>query len=252
MTSLKYEIQTWAAAVDAYQTEDWDTSLDCFTKIASTSKILTNIGIIHGSLGEHDVAIEAFRTATSLDSYHGIAYHQAGVSNFMMGQYEAALKNFEDALRTLRGHEAINYEQIGLNYRLHAAAIVYNQGVTMIRLGNVDRGVQLLNDSLKLNSFDDCDLLARAVKARGEGFALFCLPTGTLYRPNQKMVANIRARDWMGKARLITPSQSKDEVDSFIVPRRAASSRPELAHPQSLLWNPRSSAARSRTLCSVG
>lgn len=69
-----------------------------FQDIADSSKILFNIGLIYATLGEHEVAVENFRAATNLDQYLAVAYFQCGVSNFLLGLYDEAIKNFEDAL----------------------------------------------------------------------------------------------------------------------------------------------------------
>lgn len=81
--SLKAELETWAAALKAYDAEDFSSSLDEFTKIAESSKIHWNLGIILATLGDHQKAVERFYAAASLDQYMTIAYHQAGVSNFV-------------------------------------------------------------------------------------------------------------------------------------------------------------------------
>jgi hypothetical protein len=39
-----------------------------------------------------------FSEATKLDQYLAVAYFQEGVSNFLLGEYEEALGNFNDAL----------------------------------------------------------------------------------------------------------------------------------------------------------
>lgn len=41
--------------------------------IADSSKILTNIGLIHATLGEHEAAVEKFNEATQLDQYLAVA-----------------------------------------------------------------------------------------------------------------------------------------------------------------------------------
>lgn len=40
--------------------------------------------------------------ATKLDQYLAIAYFQEGVSNFLLGEFEEALGNFNDALLVIR------------------------------------------------------------------------------------------------------------------------------------------------------
>ena len=72
--SLKAELETWAAALHAYEEEDFEKALDLFSRIADSSKILTNMGLIYATLGEHEIAVEQFNAATSLDQYLAVAY----------------------------------------------------------------------------------------------------------------------------------------------------------------------------------
>lgn len=71
--SLKAELETWAAALKAYDEEDFEKSLDLFSRIADSSKILTNIGLIYATLGEHEAAVQRFIEATNFDQYLAVA-----------------------------------------------------------------------------------------------------------------------------------------------------------------------------------
>lgn len=90
--SLKFELETWAAALKAYDEEDFEQSLELFSvrlrlfsfgvpshltfptqSIADSSKILTNMGLIYATLGEHETAVEQFIAATRLDNYLAVA-----------------------------------------------------------------------------------------------------------------------------------------------------------------------------------
>jgi hypothetical protein len=46
----------------------------CLQRIADSSKILTNMGLIYATLGEHEAAVERFIEATNLDQYLAVAY----------------------------------------------------------------------------------------------------------------------------------------------------------------------------------
>ena len=96
--SLKQEIETWVAALAAYDNNEFDSALRCFDTISDTSKILFNTGVIYATLGEHGKAVEAYQRAVQLDQYLAVAYFQQGVSNFLMGDFEEALANFNDTL----------------------------------------------------------------------------------------------------------------------------------------------------------
>lgn len=94
-------------------------------QIADSSKILTNMGLIYATLGEHENAVEHFREATNLDQYLAVAYvlpnpsashtttdiylsyFQCGVSNFLLQRYDLAFKEFEEALQHLRSNQTM-------------------------------------------------------------------------------------------------------------------------------------------------
>ncbi|TFY80110.1 hypothetical protein EWM64_g3902 [Hericium alpestre] len=111
--SLKAELEAWAAALKAYDEEDFEKSLDLFSTIADSSKILTNMGLIYATLGEHEAAVEQFNAATGLDQYLAVA----------------------------------NYTQLGLSFTLHSSEVLFNKGLSLIYLGSSRRAVLELEDA---------------------------------------------------------------------------------------------------------
>ena len=71
--SLKVELLTWAAALEAYDVGECERAIELFGKVRDSSKISTNIGLIYASMGEHEAAVERFQAATALDQYLSIA-----------------------------------------------------------------------------------------------------------------------------------------------------------------------------------
>ena len=71
--SLKAELETWAAALKAYDDGDFDKSLELFSTIADSSRILTNMGLIYTVLGEYEAAVKQFDSAIRFDQYLGVA-----------------------------------------------------------------------------------------------------------------------------------------------------------------------------------
>ncbi|KAG8962857.1 hypothetical protein FRC03_003700 [Tulasnella sp. 419] len=213
--SLKAEIETWATALEAFDAQDYSAAIELFAEIADNSKILTNIGLIYASLGEHEIAVKNFRAATSLDSYLAVAYFQAGVSNFMLQNYEEAFQDFEEALLHLRGNQAINYEQLGLKFQLYVAEVLFNKGLCLIYLNDTQEGASVIREAQRLKVTPEHQVIDEAVAVNGEGFTVFSIPPGVLYRPNEKKVRNVLARDWLGKAKLISASNDQDVSTGF-------------------------------------
>ncbi|KAF2672592.1 NADPH oxidase regulator NoxR [Microthyrium microscopicum] len=210
--SLKQEIETWVKAVASYDNNDFDEALNCFAEIADTSKILFNCGVIHATLGEHEKAVKCYTDAIKADNYLAVAYFQQGVSNFLVGDFEEALANFNDTLLYLRGNKYIDYEQLGLKFKLYSCEVLFNRGLCYIYLQQLDQGLQDLNFAVQEKAIPDHDVIDDAIKERAEGYTVFSIPVGVIYRPNEAKVKNLRAKDYLGKAKLIA---TVDQANAF-------------------------------------
>ncbi|RSH89090.1 hypothetical protein EHS25_002756 [Saitozyma podzolica] len=213
--SLKAELSTWATALKAYDAQDFPASLAEFGRIADTSKINWNIGIIHATLGEHQSAVEWFARAVAMDGFLTVGYMQMGVSNFMLGQYTAALKDFDDALLYMRGNQTINYEQLGLSFQLHSAEILFNCGLAKIYLGQVDAGLADLSEAAGQKVLPEHGVIDDAIRDRGADYNVFSVPVGVLFKPAPGKLKNLEARDYMGKAVLVAASDASETYTTF-------------------------------------
>jgi len=111
------------------------------------------------------------------------SYFQCGVSNFLLGRYELALKDFEDALLYLRGNQAINYEQLGLKFRLYMAEVLFNKGLCLVYLGTPEEGLQDMREAQKEKATEEHNVIDEAIADGGEGYTVFSivsLPTTCL------------------------------------------------------------------------
>ncbi|USW55455.1 Putative PB1 domain, tetratricopeptide-like helical domain superfamily [Septoria linicola] len=215
--SLKQEIETWVTALAAYDNNEFDSAIKCFEQISDTSKILFNCGVIHATLGEHARAVECYQRAVQLDQYLAIAYFQQGVSNFLMGDFEEALANFNDTLLYLRGNNNIDYEQLGLKFKLYSCEVLFNRGLCYIYLQQKEAGMQDLIFATREKSAPDHDVIDEAIGEQAEGYTVFSIPVGIVYRPNEAKVKNLKAKDYLGRARLVAAQEYQNSD-----PRRAA------------------------------
>lgn len=215
--SLKQEIETWVAALAAYDHNEFETALKCFDTISDTSKILFNTGVIYATLGEHGKAVDSYQRAVQLDQYLAVAYFQQGVSNFLMGDFEEALANFNDTLLYLRGNNNIDYEQLGLKFKLFSCEVLFNRGLCYIYLQQKDAGMQDLMFAAREKAVPDHDVIDEAIKEQAEGYTVFSIPVGIVYRPNEAKVRNLQTKDYLGKARLVAAQDQQRQG-----PRRQA------------------------------
>ena len=173
--SLKAELESWAAALKAYDDEDYGKSLELFADIADNSKILTNMGLIYATLGEHEAAVEQFTSATELDQFLAVAYFQCGVSNFLLQRYDLALNDFDSALLYLRGNQNINYEQLGLKFKLYSAEVLFNRGLSQIYMNNVQAGLADMQEAATQKVTDEHNVIDDAIAEQGEGYTVFSI-----------------------------------------------------------------------------
>ncbi|KAL2815289.1 hypothetical protein BJX63DRAFT_420391 [Aspergillus granulosus] len=213
--SLKLEIETWVQALEHFDHQEYEQALRAFAGIADTSKILFNCGVIYATLGEHEKAVECYQSAVGLDQYLAIAYFQEGVSNFLLGDFEEALANFNDTLLYLRGNTYIDYEQLGLKFRLYSCEVLFNRGLCYIYLQQIGPGMQDLEYASKEKVTPDHDVINDAIKERAEGYTVFSIPVGVVYRPNEAKVKNLKAKDYLGKSRVVAANRLSTPVDAM-------------------------------------
>lgn len=85
-----------------------------------------------------------------------------------MGDFEEALANFNDTLLYLRGNTSINYEQLGLNFRLFSCEALFNRGLSYIYLQQIDAGLQDLQYASKEKVTPDHDVIDEAIREQAE------------------------------------------------------------------------------------
>jgi tetratricopeptide (TPR) repeat protein len=112
--------------------------------------------------------VDCYLRAIKLDNYLAVAYFQQGVSNFLMGDFEEALANFNDTLLYLRGNNNIDYEQLGLKFKLFACEVLFNRGLCYIYLSQMDQGMQDLFFAAKEKVVPDHDVIDEAIKEQAE------------------------------------------------------------------------------------
>ncbi|TVY16062.1 Neutrophil cytosol factor 2 [Lachnellula arida] len=213
--SLKQEIETWVAALGHYDNNEFDDALKEFDGISDTSKILFNCGVIHATLGEHEKAVECYQRAVRLDQYLAVAYFQQGVSNFLVGDFEEALANFNDTLLYLRGNNMIDYAQLGLMFKLYSCEVLFNRGLCYIYLQQKEAGMQDFSFAVKEKVVEDHNVIDEAIREEAEGYTVFSIPVGVVYRPNQAKVKNLKTKDYLGKARLVAASDRSNAFTGF-------------------------------------
>ena len=103
-----------------------------------------------------------------MDQYLAVAYFQQGVSNFLVGDFEEALVNFNDTLHYLRGNTYINYDQLGLKFKLYSCEVLFNRGLCYIYLQQLHTGMGDLTFAAKEKVTQDHDVIDEAIGEEAE------------------------------------------------------------------------------------
>ncbi|KAF3903966.1 hypothetical protein ABW21_db0208899 [Orbilia brochopaga] len=187
--SFKKEVyETWVHALERYDIGDFAGALAGFELIHDASaRIRFNIGIIYATIGEHQKAtipqISSFNKALKKDQYLAIAYFQRGVSNFLIAKYEDALTDFASARQYMRDNKRINYEQLGLRFSLYSCEVLFNRGLCHKHLGRKDAAMlDLANAAREKKVSDRHEVIDEALQNRGDGYTVFSVPVGTVFR----------------------------------------------------------------------
>ncbi|KAJ7236894.1 hypothetical protein B0H12DRAFT_1139835 [Mycena haematopus] len=204
---LKAEMLAWQSALSAHDSGDFRGSLRLFEPIADTAKIFVNVALIHERLGERTLAIENFASAIELDKYLAIAYFQRGVSYFRGAQYVEAAQDFTDAQVMMRTNVEINYDILGLNYKLKLREILFNKWLALVKAGNEREGAIVVQTIIDASPPPELLAIISSTKNDLEHVVPFSLPAGTLYRPSasrMQMLNSASSMDTMHE----TPAQS--------------------------------------------
>jgi hypothetical protein len=78
-----------------------------------------------------------------------------------------------------------------------------------------EAGLQDLSFAVKEKVVPDHDVIDEAIREEAEGYTVFSIPVGIVYRPNEAKVKNLKAKDYLGKARLVAASDRANAFTGF-------------------------------------
>ena len=81
----------------------------------------------------------------------------------MLGDFEEALANFNDTLLYLRGNRFINYEQLGLKYKLFSCEVLFNRGLCYVYLKQKGIGIADLKFAAQEKQTPEHDVIDEAI-----------------------------------------------------------------------------------------
>jgi hypothetical protein len=115
-----------------------------------------------------------------------------------------------------------NYEQLGLKFKLFSAEVLFNKGLSLMYMGNLwvslpsspetapngwnrQEGLADMDEARREKVTEEHNVIDDAMRDRGEGYTVFSIPVGVLYRPSESKLKNSKTKDYMGKAVCFSP-----------------------------------------------
>ncbi|KFV18981.1 Neutrophil cytosol factor 2, partial [Tauraco erythrolophus] len=211
-------IRLWQEGVCAADGKEWRAALDAFMAVQNPpAKICFNIGWIHLVLGKLAEAEEAFTRSIGCDKHLAVAYFQRGTVFYRRQNHEKAIEDFAEALAQLRGNQLIDYKILGLRYRLFACEILYNIALVYATMEDWKKAEEHLTRAMSMKSEPQHNKIDRAMEAilKQKLCELVAIPVGKLFRPNEKQVAQLEKKDYLGKATVVASVVDKDDFSGF-------------------------------------
>ncbi|NWY70197.1 NCF2 factor, partial [Erithacus rubecula] len=236
--SLVETIRLWQEGVCAADRKDWGAALAAFMAVQNPpAKICFNIGCIQLVLGKLAEAEEAFTRSIGCDKHLAVAYFQRGTVFYRRQNHGKAIEDFKEALAQLRGNQLIDYKILGLRYRLFACEILCNIALVYATTENWEKAEEHLTLAISMKSEPQHNKIDRAMEAilplcyvsvlqKQKLCELVAIPAGKLFRPNEKQVAQLEKKDYLGKAMVVASVVDKDDFSGFAPLQPQASGPP--------------------------
>ncbi|KFQ51718.1 Neutrophil cytosol factor 2, partial [Nestor notabilis] len=229
--SLVETIRLWQEGVCAADRKEWRAALGAFTAVQNPpAKICFNIGCLPflPPLCPIPTYMQAFTRSIGCDKHLAVAYFQRGTVFYRRQNHEKAIEDFKEALAQLRGNQLIDYKILGLRYRLFACEILYNIALVYATTEDWKKAEEHLTRAMTMKSELQHNKIDRAMEAilKQKICELVAMPAGKLFRPNEKQVAQLEKKDYLGKAMVVASVVDKDDFSGFAPLQPQASGPP--------------------------
>ncbi|XP_053460584.1 neutrophil cytosol factor 2 isoform X2 [Nycticebus coucang] len=142
-------------------------------------------------------------------------------------RYDLAIKDLKEALTQLRGNQLIDYKILGLPFKLFACEVLYNIAFMYAKKEEWKKAEEQLALASKMKSEPRHSKIDKAMESvwRQKLYEPVVIPMGRLFRPNERQVAQLAKKDYLGKATVVASVVDRDNFSGF------APLQPQAAEP---------------------
>uniref|UniRef100_A0A8C8JIF6 SH3 domain-containing protein n=1 Tax=Oncorhynchus tshawytscha TaxID=74940 RepID=A0A8C8JIF6_ONCTS len=231
-------LKQWDEAVACFERGDSAAALGTFLDIQEkNSKIFFNIGCLHLINKNLDAAEKALDRCIGKDEHLAVAFFQRGLTFYKKERFEESFADFQHAFKELRGNQLIDYQPLGLRYKLYACEVLHNMALAHAQLGQWEKAKENLLTALNLRTEAKLSHIDRGLECilKQKLFEPVKVPAKVLFKPNKNYVAELEKKDYLGKAKVVSSIVFQDEFSGFaplqpqdisVAPRRALEGEP--------------------------
>uniref|UniRef100_A0A8C5L440 Neutrophil cytosol factor 2 n=1 Tax=Jaculus jaculus TaxID=51337 RepID=A0A8C5L440_JACJA len=226
--SLAEAISLWNEGVLAADQKDWDGALRAFSAVQDPhARLCFNMGCVHTILENLPQAEQAFTKSINRDKHLAVAYFQRGMLYYRMEKYDLAIKDLKEALTQLRGNQLIDYKILGLQFKLFACEVLYNIALMYAKKEEWKKAEEQLALATNMKSEPRHSKIDKAMESvwKQKLYEPVVIPVGRLFQPNERQVAQLAKKDYLGKATVVASVVHQDNFSGF------APLQPQAAEP---------------------
>ncbi|XP_033828451.1 NADPH oxidase activator 1 [Periophthalmus magnuspinnatus] len=211
-------LQLWASSVQKVDTQDWQGCVSTLEQITEpTARTLFNMASAYLALGRPELALNALDLALVKDEHLAVGFFQRSTVMMLLDRLEEALSDCIWAQKHMRGNPVIDYKQLGLRFKLYSWQVLYNAAVVYTRMGHWDQAQEVLETVSRESTGGKGPNIEKAMNnvKRGEVLAPLLIPEGVVFQPNKCEVDQLKERDFLGQAKVISSMIPNDDFGGF-------------------------------------
>jgi len=180
---LKATLRKWNQSIDSYGKGNTNEAIGLLSSVDATAKINYNLGIMYCKNANYASSIDFFTRSIELDKWLAASYFMRGVAHHLSGNLNHAIVDYDESIQRLRGHEYIDYRQLGLDTKLLLCEILFNKAIALGRAGGsvAAQALQCLVVSDDPSFRQECKRLQDT--GGSASFNIRMLPINLLFRP---------------------------------------------------------------------
>ncbi|XP_031426835.1 NADPH oxidase activator 1 [Clupea harengus] len=212
-------LRLWDEAVKAVDGRDWQGALSKLEGIYEpTARTLFVTAAAHLALGQIQPAIQALDQTIAKDERLAVGFYQRSGVLLLADRLEEALADCIWAQKHMRDNAVIDYRQLGLRFKLFSWQVLYNAAAVHVRMGHWDKARDILSAAAEEKGGaargGAVDVAMDSISRR-EVLAPLLVPEGEVFRPRKEEVEQLKQRDFLGKAKVITSVIPNDDYAGF-------------------------------------